>query len=395
MNLTNPNILPELPAPEQIESKWKTANPLSLGVEGICKLTTKEVNSFLNYYLEALGYNPVNGKAKKKSTGNAWIYAAGEIPVLLVAHMDTIHDQQVKTITRNVDQGRISSPQGIGGDDRCGIYAITQIIKELKCHVLFTDGEERGGQGAHAFVASDCFDKVKNAGIKYMIELDRKGSHDAVFYTCDNKDFTDFVTDATGFKEQFGSFTDICVLMPELGIAGVNLSCGYYNAHTTMEYILLDELDASIAAAKSLIKTECDKPFKYIRKTYSNYSNTYGSKGSTYYGGSSYYGNDSYYGRGCSQTSMFEEDEDAYWDQYFKDKYGTTKTKEKPNKYNVSAANIAKDYDLYLDILIIDDDTGDEITLSASGNTKAECWANLFLENPDICFNQITDYSFI
>ena len=98
---------------------------------------------------------------------------------------------------------------------------------------------------------------------------------------------------------------------------------------------------------------------------------------------------------GKMPVAMFEEDEDAYWDQYFKEKYGTTKTKEKPKNYNVSAANIAKDYDLYLDILIIDDDTGEEITLSASGNTKAECWANLFLENPDICFNQITDYSFI
>lgn len=384
MNLTNPNILPELPAPE---SKWKTANPLSLGVEGICKLTTKEVNSFLNYYLEAIGYEPVNGKAKKKNPGSAWIYAKGEIPILLVAHMDTVHTSPVKYINRNEEQGRISSPQGIGGDDRCGIYAITQIIKELKCHVLFTDGEERGGLGTTAFIDSDCFTEVKNAGLKYMIELDRKGSNDAVFYSCDNKEFTDFVTDATGFKEQYGTFTDISYLMPALGIAGVNLSCGYYNAHTAMEYIMLDELDASITAAKALIRTECDKPFKYIRKTYSNYSNSQYKPTSSrkdYYSSSSCY----------SQTSMFEEDEDAYWDEYYKAKYDTPYTGKSKAKQTPTASDVAKNYDLYIDVLVMDEFTGEEEMLSSTGNTKAECWANFFLENPDVCFNDVIDYTF-
>ena len=34
-----------------------------------------------------------------------------------------------------------------------------------------------------------------------MIELDRANSKDAVFYECDNKDFTEYITSSTGYKE--------------------------------------------------------------------------------------------------------------------------------------------------------------------------------------------------
>ena len=57
-------------------------------------------------------YNAISEESK-------FILVPGEAPVLLVAHLDTVHRQQVKTICWS---NKIwMSPQGIGGDDRCEI----------------------------------------------------------------------------------------------------------------------------------------------------------------------------------------------------------------------------------------------------------------------------------
>jgi len=117
---------------------------------------------------------------------------------------------------------------------------------------------------------------------QYVIQLDRKGKNDAVFYSCDNPKFTDFITKEY-WKEQYGSFTDISELCPFLKAAGVNFSCGYYFPHTKKEYVNLTEMDNNINEVCKLIErtTEADR-YEYIRSTYSwgGYGNYRG-----YYGG--------------------------------------------------------------------------------------------------------------
>ena len=66
-----------------------------------------------------------------------------------------------------------------------------------------------------------------------------------MFYRCANKDFETYIT-GKGFKFAQGSFSDISLIAPELGIAAVNLSSGYYHAHTLHEYINRKELDETI-----------------------------------------------------------------------------------------------------------------------------------------------------
>lgn len=58
------------------------------------------------------------------------------------------------------------SPQGIGGDDRCGVFMVLQIIRSVNCHVLFCEDEETGGNGARAFERSRI--KVK---VNYIVEI--------------------------------------------------------------------------------------------------------------------------------------------------------------------------------------------------------------------------------
>ena len=88
--------------------------------------------------------------------------------------------------------------------------------------MLFCEDEETGGHGARAFTQSGIA-----ADVHYIVEMDRRGDNDAVFYECDNPEFTEFVC-SFGFSEEAGSFSDISVIAPYLKRAAVNISAGYY-----------------------------------------------------------------------------------------------------------------------------------------------------------------------
>lgn len=189
------------------------------------------------------------------SKGN-FILVRGTAPVMLVAHLDTVHDEPVRDICTSTDGNILMSPQGIGGDDRCGCFALVKIYQsvQVKPWLLFTTDEEIGGIGAKNFCLAHKQKQLPNDldALKFIIELDRKGSRDAVFYNCDNPDFETYIT-GKGFKTAQGSFSDISHIAPELGIAAVNLSSGYYNAHTLHEYINRAELDDTIAKVIDII----------------------------------------------------------------------------------------------------------------------------------------------
>jgi len=184
------------------------------------------------------------------TTTPAYIYAEGNIPVMLVAHLDTVHKNLPKEIFHDTFKNVFWSPQGIGADDRAGVWAILQLITpKVKPYILFTTQEEVGGIGA-----SIAAKEIQAPDIKFIIELDRKGSNDAVFYDCCNQEFIDYII-SFGFKENRGSFSDISVLCPEWNIAGVNLSTGYYNAHTKEEYLNLNELNINIKKIKKIFSS--------------------------------------------------------------------------------------------------------------------------------------------
>ena len=219
----------------------------------ICNMTQQVLKNYVEIRLAATHDNIVKG--------DGYVFAQGEFPVLLVAHLDTVHDQLPGKIKYDKKLGALWSPHGIGGDDRCGVYMILQVVKKYNCSVLFCEDEEIGGVGATKFTKSEV---AKGLSFNYIIEFDRKGSNDAVFYDCGNKDFEEFITKEF-YETAYGSFSDISYLAPALGCAAVNLSCGYYNAHSKKEYVVLDEMEESIAQACKILDrtTEADK-FEYI-----------------------------------------------------------------------------------------------------------------------------------
>ena len=229
--------------------------------KNICQMSQKSLKKYVTKEL--------NKKYTKVINGDGYVYAQGEFPVLLVAHLDTVHKNLPTIIHYDTNKQVLSSPYGIGGDDRCGVYMIFETIKKYNCSVLFCEDEEIGAKGAEKFIKTKL---AKELEFNYIIEFDRRGSNDAVFYDCDNEDFERFIT-KDFFKTAWGSFSDISVLAPFLKCAAVNLSCGYYEAHTNKEYVVLPEMKKSIEEACKILErtTEKDK-FEYIEaKVYGNY----------------------------------------------------------------------------------------------------------------------------
>ena len=182
---------------------------------------------------------------RKKYRGEAivrmdsYILVPGEAPIMLLAHLDTVHKKPVKHICKSAKGNILMSPQGIGGDDRCGVYALVKSRQAapIKPWLLFTCDEEIGGLGADTFVDDYVKGKMPKSldELKLLVEIDRKGYNDAVYYNCDNPKFEEYIT-SKGFVTAEGSFSDISIVAPELGVAAVNLSSGYYNAHTLHEF---------------------------------------------------------------------------------------------------------------------------------------------------------------
>lgn len=233
--------------------EYKEAVTLSL--QDIVKLREQELKEVLFVELTKQGYSPVSQ--------SGFLYAEGDVPVLLVAHLDTVHKQPVVHIFYSEDRQLMMSPEGIGGDDRCGVYMIMEIIKEARCHVLFTEDEEIGCIGARDFVKSKIHPQVN-----YIVEVDRRGSNDAVFYQCENPEFTEFVC-CFGFEEARGSFSDISVIAPAVGAAAVNISAGYYNEHSRHEYISLEAVERNIGLICEMVQTSSEHyPYMERRHTF-------------------------------------------------------------------------------------------------------------------------------
>lgn len=251
---------------------------------------------------------------------DGFVYADGKFPVLLVAHLDTVHKQLPEHIVYENKGNKVSSPTGIGGDDRCGVYMILEVIKRYNCSVLFCEDEEIGGIGAEKFVSSDVAQGLK---FNYIIEFDRRGSKDAVFYNCGNDKFEEFIT-RDFYEKEYGSFSDISIIAPRLGCAAVNLSCGYHSAHTTQEYVMMSEMRKSIEeACKILERTKESDVFEYIAKYSYNSYNSYRG----YYGGwddddDDYgYGNNNAYSMRYYVIEYTDAKGHTQWDDYVAKSY--------------------------------------------------------------------------
>lgn len=288
------------------------------------EILTKSQPELLKYLNKYLGEN---GYLNNILCTEDYLFAKGEIPIMLVAHLDTVHKNKLTHIFWDKEKNVIWSPEGIGGDDRCGVYIILKLIEEYKPYILFTTDEEKGGIGAGVFCEQ--FQMNLYDDIKYIIEVDRRGKEDAVFYKCGNKDFQEYVT-SFGFKTAYGTFSDISVLSPNFDIASVNLSSGYFNEHTLQEYINLNYMYNTMNKIKTMLADEENAPyFDYQEKVCNYYSTQQNTK------------KDNKKDNKKDEKNVVDPYDQKYWEMY--DDWFRLDDKAFKTKYDVEKPKLADD----------------------------------------------------
>lgn len=215
----------------------------------------------------------------------------------LAAHMDQVqraHSKDFRVIEIEGDvlgwSPKSHGQQGLGADDKNGLFICLELLKRFDVmKVAFFVEEECGGHG------SDSVDLDFFKDCRFVIEPDRKGNSDLITSMCCgdvcSKDFIDAIGYKTfGYHEDRGTFTDVANLVERgVGISCLNLSCGYYHAHTDEEITVLSHLENCMNFVAHIVENCTDVyPFKYERPLY-NYGSGYGR-----YGGYGWYGGKSY-----------------------------------------------------------------------------------------------------
>lgn len=181
-----------------------------------------------------------------------YLYAIGDIPIALIAHLDTVHSAPPTVFFHDSEKGYIWTHEGLGADDRAGVFSILMLLKSgYRPSVIFLTQEERGGIGASAFIKEWPAPAVET---NFLIELDRRGEDDAVYYECGNERFEKFIT-SFGFVTDWGTFSDISIIAPAWDRAAVNLSIGYFDEHSLCERLNYRYMFKTIERVKQILES--------------------------------------------------------------------------------------------------------------------------------------------
>lgn len=238
----------------------KTLNQQELkSIEQFFQLTQPQLLKAMKHYL--------NTKYDNVIVTQDYLVAVGDIPVALVAHLDTVFKNPPKDIYYDRVKNVMWSPEGLGADDRAGVYAIVQLLKSgLRPTVIFTTDEELGCLGADKLVLQN---PQAPTELKYIIQLDRRGSDDCVFYNCNNPEFDAYV-ESFGFVTNFGSFSDISAICPTWKVAGVNLSIGYCDEHSVSETLYIGQMYNTIKKVKRMLEAAESAPSFEYKESFSS-----------------------------------------------------------------------------------------------------------------------------
>ena len=186
------------------------------------------------------------------------IVVKGKDKITLVSHMDIhpIIDNNHKEKKLLSFLNTVYCKTGIGGDDRCGVLVILELLdRGYRPNIILTEKEEVGRVGVRKLIDNH-YDLLKDItkDSPYLMGLDRKGFNEVVFYGCDNKEFINFLLNEYHLDYNVGSFSDVSSLGPSLNKAICNISVCYYSAHSENEYVNLKKLKLMIDKIEVMVK---------------------------------------------------------------------------------------------------------------------------------------------
>jgi tripeptide aminopeptidase len=190
----------------------------------------------------------------------------------IVSHLDQVHKYaEDKRIIKNGDYLlAFNGPKqvGTGGDDLVGVFMCLSFLKSIdNIKVAFFVAEEVGCIGSSACDLNffkDCM---------FIGQADRRDNADFINnsngVSLFDEEFSTFVSDIlkeNNYSFKSGTSTDAgCLSKRNVGIACFNISCGYYGAHTSTEYVCISDVVRCHHIIESIIK-KADKQFKYVRQ---------------------------------------------------------------------------------------------------------------------------------
>ena len=252
-----------------------------LGWQSESNKEQEQIVPTLNAYLDALNLR-MKGKLKIENDTHGNIYVTkgkANLYPCIISHLDQVHKYaQNKTIFQNGDYLlAFDGPRqiGTGGDDLVGVFMCLQLLEDYNfIKVVFFVAEEVGCIGSSACDLSyfdDCM---------FIGQADRKNNSDFINYSNGvqlfGEEFSTFVAPVLkdyNYKECVGIATDAgCLSKRNVGIACFNISCGYYNPHTSTEYVSIKDVTNCYNVICDIISNS-DKRFLFTRPTV-----TYGSK---------------------------------------------------------------------------------------------------------------------
>lgn len=192
----------------------------------------------------------------------------------VVSHTDTVHELDTINV---VEEERLNAqdepklalkayndngmPTGIGGDDKCGVFACLTLLKELPyLKAAFFVSEETGCHGSRA--ADPAF--FQNVG--YAIQFDAPENWMVTEYCFGTKLFNregDFfqkcdqiLTESLSDIEYMRHpYTDVQALKEKFDFECINFSIGYYNYHTPHEYVVVEDVFNGIDVGRKMIES--------------------------------------------------------------------------------------------------------------------------------------------
>jgi len=233
---------------------------------------TKLRNFIINYVKRTIPDCTI----KKDIKGNLYITRGiSETYPVLVAHLDQVQDTHSSDFRAIEAEGLIFGyskkyrrTEGLGADDKNGIWIALKCLKKYDIlKVAFFVEEETGCQGS---TIAD-MDFFKDA--RFVIEPDRRGRSDLItsiggMELCSPEflqaiNYKDF-----GYKETDGLMTDIDALKDNgLSVSCINLSCGYYNPHTSNEFTVIQDLQNCRRFIERIIEN-CTDVYPHVSEFY-------------------------------------------------------------------------------------------------------------------------------
>lgn len=202
----------------------------------------------------------------------------------VVSHTDTVHDLDTINIREEKlpNQQKVLKPSlkayndmglptGIGGDDKCGIYACLELLKELpNLKAAFFVSEETGCHGSRNA------DPNFFINVGYAIQFDAPGNsmvteycmgtklfdrNDDFFKSCD-----EVLTESFENRNEYQShpYTDVYALKQKFDFSCINFAIGYYNYHTKDEYVVIEDVYNGIMTGKKMIEKLGYTKYQYI-----------------------------------------------------------------------------------------------------------------------------------